>query len=107
MRELSVQELKAARDDGTADQWQVIDVREPWEHAICAMDGARPLPMQSLPHGVQDLDPRRPTVVVCHHGVRSFQVALWLERNGFMDVANLSGGIDAWAREIEPGMAQY
>lgn len=107
MRELSVQELKAARDDGTADQWQVIDVREPWEHAICALKGARPLPMQSLPQGVQDLDPHCPTVVVCHHGVRSFQVALWLERNGFMDVANLSGGIDAWAREIESGMAQY
>jgi rhodanese-related sulfurtransferase len=46
-------------------------------------------------------------VVVCHHGVRSFQVALWLERNGFMDVANLSGGIDAWARQIDPGMAVY
>jgi rhodanese-related sulfurtransferase len=46
-------------------------------------------------------------VVLCHHGMRSYQVAVWLERNGFTDVANLNGGIDAWAREIEPGMTQY
>ena len=62
---------------------------------------------QGLPQRLHELDPTRTTVVVCHHGVRSFQVALWLERNGFTDVANLSGGIDAWARQIEPGMAVY
>lgn len=107
MRELSVQELKAACEDRTADGWQLLDVREPWEHALCALPGAALMPMQGLPGRLHELDPVRPTVVVCHHGVRSFQVALWLERNGFKDVANLTGGIDAWAREIEPGMTQY
>jgi rhodanese-related sulfurtransferase len=107
MRELSVRDLKAAQDDGTAAGWDIIDVREPWEHALCALPGARLMPMQSLPRRLQELAPERPTVVLCHHGMRSYQVAAWLERNGFTDVANLSGGIDAWAREIEPGMTQY
>jgi rhodanese-related sulfurtransferase len=107
MRELSVQALKAARDDGTAAGWQLVDVRESWEQALCALRGACLMPMQSLPQRVQELDPNRPTVVLCHHGVRSFQVALWLQRQGFTDVANLSGGIDAWARQIDPSMAVY
>ena len=107
MRELSVRDLKAAQDDGTAAHWDLLDVREPWEHALCALPGARLMPMQGLPGRLQELDPARPTVVLCHHGMRSYQVAVWLERNGFTDVANLSGGIDAWAREIDPGMAQY
>lgn len=107
MRELSVQDLKAARDAGQATTWQLIDVREPWEHAICALVGADLLPMAGLPQRLHELDPARPTVVLCHHGVRSFQVALWLERNGFTDVANLTGGIDAWARDVDPGLAVY
>jgi len=107
MRELSVQALKAALDDGTAADWQVVDVREPWEHALCAVPQAQLLPMQELPRRVAELDPRKTCVVLCHHGARSFQVALWLERQGFADVANLDGGIDAWAREIDPGMALY
>lgn len=107
MRELSVQAFKADRDAGVAADWQLVDVREPWEHALCALEGSCLLPMQVLPQRVHELDPTRTTVVVCHHGVRSFQVAMWLERNGFTDVANLSGGIDAWAREIDPGVAVY
>ena len=107
MRELSVRDLKAAQDNGTAAGWDILDVREPWEHAVCALPGAHLIPMQGLPQRVSELDPARPTVVLCHHGMRSYQVAVWLERNGFTDVANLSGGIDAWAREIDPGMAQY
>lgn len=107
MRELSVQALKAARDAGTAADWQLIDVREPWEHALCALPGAVLMPMRGLPRRLHELDPARTTVVLCHHGVRSHQVAVWLERNGFKDVVNLRGGMDAWAREIEPEMAIY
>ncbi|MDD3650679.1 rhodanese-like domain-containing protein [Immundisolibacter sp.] len=107
MRELSVQALKAARDAGTAADWQLIDVREPWEHALCALPGAVLMPMRGLPQRLRELDPARTTVVLCHHGVRSHQVAVWLERNGFKDVVNLRGGMDAWAREIEPEMAVY
>lgn len=107
MRELSVQALQAARAAGQAADWQIVDVREPWEHAICALDGALLVPMNDLPRRLQELEPTRPTVVLCHHGVRSFQVALWLEQQGFTDVANLTGGIDAWGRDVDPDMASY
>ncbi len=93
--------------DAATGDWQIIDVREPWEHAICRLPGARLLPMDGLPQRLAELDPGRPTVVVCHHGVRSYQVALWLERSGFTDVVNLSGGIDAWARYVDPSMDTY
>ncbi|GAB4349927.1 MAG: rhodanese-like domain-containing protein [Immundisolibacter sp.] len=107
MRELSVQALQAALASGRAADWQIIDVREPWEHAICALDGALRVPMNDLPRRLQELEPTRSTVVLCHHGVRSFQVARWLEQLGFTDVANLTGGIDAWAREVDPDMPSY
>lgn len=107
MRELSVQALHAARATGQAADWQIVDVREPWEHAICVLQDAMLMPMAELPRRVRELDPQRPVVAVCHHGVRSFQVALWLERQGFTDVANLTGGMDAWARDVDPGMASY
>lgn len=107
MRELSVQALQAVRASGQAADWQLVDVREPWEHVICALDGALRMPMNELPRRLQELDPTRPTVVLCHHGVRSLQVARWLEHQGFTDVANLTGGIDAWGRDIDPDMATY
>jgi len=107
VRELSVQALHAARVGGQAVDWQIVDVREPWEHAICALKEAVLIPMAELPRRLGELDPLRPTVARCHHGVRSFQVGLWLERQGFSDVANLTGGIDAWARDIDPDMASY
>ena len=56
---------------------------------------------------LQELDPDAATVVVCHHGVRSFQVALFLERNGFASVYNLSGGVAAWAECVDPSMPRY
>ena len=63
--------------------------------------------MNTVPSRLQDLDPERPLVCVCHHGGRSMQVAIFLERNGFPDVYNLSGGVDAWALEVDPKMARY
>ena len=97
---------------GDADTPPVLlDVREPWELQAASVkpEGFRlvAIPMGDVPARWSEIDVGTPVACLCHHGVRSFQVALWLERNGFMDVANLSGGIDAWAREIEPGMAQY
>lgn len=85
----------------------MLDVREPWECEICRIDGAIALPMAAVPPRVGELDPEAETVVICHHGVRSFQVALFLERNGFSSVHNLAGGIDAWAHEVEPSMPKY
>lgn len=90
----------------------LLDVREPWEREICRIDGSRHMPMRMIPNELGDgslagLDRQHPIVVVCHHGIRSQQVALYLDQQGFSDVLNLRGGIDAWARDVDRGMATY
>ena len=85
----------------------LLDVREPSEYSICRVEGAELIPMRQIPTEIAKLDPKRETVVICHHGVRSYQVALYLERSGFTDVINLSGGVAAWARDVDPSMPTY
>jgi rhodanese-related sulfurtransferase len=85
----------------------LLDVREPWEYGICHIDGSRLLPMRTVVSALDELDPDRELVVICHHGIRSQQVALYLQHQGFQRVANLRGGVDAWARDIDPDMATY
>lgn len=102
--EMSVAELARRRAEGSAPQ--VIDVREPWEWAIARIEGSRLLPLDDLARRLGELDPRREVVAVCHHGVRSLAAQQLLRGAGFTSWS-LEGGIDAWAREIEPGMARY
>ncbi|WP_018936690.1 rhodanese-like domain-containing protein [Thioalkalivibrio sp. ALJ24] len=85
----------------------LLDVREPWEFEHCHIEGSRLLPMGQIPARRDELDPRAEIVVICHHGVRSQQVAGFLERSGFRDVINLRGGVDAWAREVDVNMPVY
>ena len=85
----------------------LLDVREPWEYQTCHIDGSLPIPMGNVAERFHELDPERPTVVICHHGVRSLQVALYLERAGFVEVVNLRGGVAEWARQIDPQMPHY
>lgn len=85
----------------------VLDVREPWEVAVCALPGARHIPMRDIPAQAEQLPRDKDIVVLCHHGVRSQHVAGFLERLGFGQLYNLAGGIDAWARDVEPTMAKY
>lgn len=85
----------------------LLDVREHWEYALCALPGSVHVPMREIPARLNELDPSRPIVCVCHHGVRSLQVAMFLEHRGFDAVFNLTGGIDAWARQVDPAMPTY
>ena len=85
----------------------LLDVREPWEYERCRIDGSRLIPLAQLPARLGELDPALPTVVICHHGVRSLRAAAYLEHCGFADVVNLSGGIDAWAKTVDPGVPVY
>ena len=89
----------------------LLDVREPWEVALAPLEVAGAtllaIPMGELPSRLAELSPSRPVVCVCHHGMRSLQVARWLERAGFDAVYNLEGGIDAWSREIDPSVPRY
>ncbi len=85
----------------------LLDIREPWELRISAIEGALHIPMQSVPDRLADLDPAVNVIVFCHHGARSRMVAHFLEQNGYPRVFNLQGGIEAWAREIDTNLATY
>jgi rhodanese-related sulfurtransferase len=92
---------------GGNDPIQIIDVREAWEVEICFLDGATHIPLGQLAERINEIDPSRPVAMLCHHGVRSRHGAMYLEANGFSDIFNIAGGIDAWALEIAPDMQRY
>ena len=104
MRELSPQAAAALRDQQPV---QFLDVREPWEHELCHIAGDLHIPMGQIPARLAEIPQDRPLIVVCHHGMRSHQVAEFLLARGFDDVSNLDGGIDAWARLVDPALALY
>jgi adenylyltransferase/sulfurtransferase len=85
---------------------QVVDVREPWEWEIARIEGSRHLPLGELPGRLAELDPHAEIVTVCHKGKRSLEAQQLLQGAGFR-ARSLTGGIDAWAREADPGMARY
>ena len=100
-------ELKAWLEDEARESPVVIDVREEWEHARVHVDGSLHMPMQMVPTRVGELESGQAYVLMCHHGMRSYQVARFLEHHGFDRLYNLSGGIDAWANEIDPTLPRY
>jgi rhodanese-related sulfurtransferase len=107
MEQITPAALKAWLDDERRTPPQLLDVREPREHQICCIAGSLLIPMQTVPARQHELDPTRDVVVICHHGGRSMQVAMFLERLGRHGVHNLAGGVDAWAREVDPSMERY
>jgi rhodanese-related sulfurtransferase len=107
MRQIAPPELSGWLADASRPKPQLLDVREPWEYQTCSIAGSRLIPMGEIPKRVSELDASAPVVVICHHGGRSMQVAMFLERQGFRDVHNLAGGVDAWARTVDPAMPVY
>ena len=107
MKTISATELAGWLADAGRPRPLLLDVREPWEQQICRIDGSELVPMRTLPARVEELDPARPVVCICHHGGRSAHVAMFLARQGFAEVYNLTGGVDAWARQVDVAMATY
>jgi rhodanese-related sulfurtransferase len=107
MKQLSVAQLAQWLADPQREAPRLLDVREPWEFAICQIQGSEIVPLGTLVAQPQRIDCTRPVVCVCHHGSRSLHAALALEQRGCSDVYNLTGGIDAWARQIDPAMQIY
>lgn len=85
----------------------LLDVREPWEFEICHIDGSVNIPMGQIPSELARIDDAAEVVVICHHGIRSRQVARYLEQQSEADFINLEGGVDAWARSVDPDMPVY
>ena len=106
MRELEPAQLQEYLDACEQPPY-LLDVRQPWEYDICHLQGSELIPMSEIQARVQELDPDRETVVICHHGIRSRAVARFLDEVGFSQVINLKGGIDGWARTIDVSMATY
>ncbi len=85
----------------------LLDIREPFEVATCAVVGSRHIPMRQIPASLPDLPKDRLILVQCHHGSRSLRVTQFLRANGFSQVSNVAGGIEAWAEQIDPTLARY
>jgi len=103
--EIEPLELKRRQDSG--ETVRLIDVREPWEVAIASVPGAVNIPLNELPRRLQELDPGAEIVVMCKVGGRSSRAAAFLMTRGFQHVTNLAGGIEAWARDIDPTLQSY
>ncbi|GHD78630.1 rhodanese-like domain-containing protein [Vogesella fluminis] len=107
IREINARELADWLADTSRPQPVLLDVREDWEYALCRIAGSRQIPMNLIPLRHNELPDDTPLVVICHHGVRSYQAGLFLANAGFEQVLNLRGGVAAWADEVEPAMARY
>ncbi|MCP4406256.1 MAG: sulfurtransferase [Gammaproteobacteria bacterium] len=106
MRNLSAVELKKHLEQADPTPL-LLDVREPWEYQQVHFPSSDLIPMRQIPMALSKLDQQQEIVVICHHGIRSRQVAMFMENYGFKNIINLHGGIDAWAREIDSTMALY
>jgi len=106
MYQLSAIDLKQRLDENK-EQLFLLDVREPWEFALCKIEGSSLVPMSKITNAINDYNREQAIVVVCHTGVRSRSVCMFLEREGFQNVSNLEGGVHAWAMDVDHTMATY
>jgi len=105
LREISVEELARWRDEDRA--FTLLDVREPDEVRTASIEGAHWIPMREIPQRVHELPKDVPVAVLCHHGGRSESVARFLAMQGFSQVVNVDGGIDAYASRIDNNIPRY
>jgi len=104
--EITPEELKGKLDAG--DRPILLDVRDQWEYEAARISGSTHIPMDQIPNRVhQELDPEKHIVVICHHGVRSANVANWMRQQGFEKAQSLRGGLDQWSRQIDPKVPVY
>lgn len=104
--EITPEEVKTKLD--AAETFTLLDVREAWEFEAARIDGAKLMPMGDVPSRAhQELDPEDRVVVICHHGVRSMNVTVWLRQQGFEKAQSMRGRIDAWSRRVDAKVPAY
>ncbi len=110
MNQITVKEL-AKRLSSSESSIQLVDVREPEEVNRASIEGFMNLPLSQFAQWENDiqtrLQPDKETLVLCHHGVRSAQMCQWLTSQGFYNVKNITGGIDAYSMLVDPSVPQY
>lgn len=116
-----MQQLTVAQIGTQLAQWRaegrqpvLLDVREPWEVATASLDASglpgltvHAIPMQEIPSRLAELPRDEPVLTLCHHGMRSLQVAMFLDRQGYPHAYNIMGGIDAWSLQVDPAVPRY
>jgi len=107
IKQISPVELAAWLADNSRAAPLLLDVREPWEHDKARIAGSQLVPMGQVQARIAEVDAGREVVAICHHGGRSLQIALFLEKHGFARVHNLAGGIDAWSRTVDASVPLY
>jgi len=105
INELTPTELKTRLDERVP--LVLLDVRQDWETKLCRLENAVHIPIEEIEHRTDELNAADEIVVYCHQGVRSAAVAEYLRTLGFANVKNLAGGLDAWARAVDPSMRRY
>ena len=104
--EITAEEVKGKLDAG--ENFMLLDVREPWEFETAKISSAKLMPMGEVTSRAhQELDPEDHIIVVCHHGVRSMSVTVWLRQQGFDKAQSMRGGIDAWSRRVDGKVPMY
>ena len=104
--EITCDELKQRLDAG--ENVRLIDCRETWEHELVHIADSANIPMNDTPERVDEYRAiEEPTVVYCHHGMRSLNVVGWLRSQGVDNVQSLNGGIDAWTLTVDPSLPRY
>jgi adenylyltransferase/sulfurtransferase len=98
-------ELKSRLDKG--DQLVLLDVREPWEFDLAKLNGSTLIPLATLPQSLGKLKRETEIVAICHHGMRSADATNFLLQQGFSNVKNLVGGIDAWSAQVDRSVPRY
>ena len=102
---ISPKELKARLDKG--DRLVLVDVREEWEYSLAKLDNSILMPLGTLPQSLTRLDRDSEIIAICHHGMRSADATDFLLQQGFLNVKNLVGGIDAWSVQVDGTIPRY
>jgi len=102
---ISPKELKTRLDKG--DQLVLLDVREDWEYSLAKIDGSILVPLGTLPQSLTRLNRESEIIAICHHGMRSADATNFLLQQGFSNVKNLVGGIDAWSTQVDGAVPRY
>ncbi len=103
-KDILPKDLKARLDAG--EDIEIIDVREDWEVKQGKLSQAKHIPMNDIPDALDSIPMDKPVVIMCHVGGRSSQVVDWMEAQGYENLYSLAGGIDRWAREIDPSVVK-
>jgi rhodanese-related sulfurtransferase len=103
--EVAPSEVKQSLDRG--EKVLFVDVREPWEHQLCRIEGSQLIPLGHIAANLPTFENAESVVVFCHSGRRSLDAAAWLRSQGIPSARSMAGGIDRWSREIDPSVPRY